>query len=99
MAISENLTGLQEFGLGKELTLGGRKFIVVKLGDPFKMIPHVLVGGREAEYYLHAYLAANGKPQGERFYITRIIGDGSALRGKSGKRIEAYIFGDLASEA
>lgn len=90
---------LQTFAPGVVIELNGRKFTVEALGDPSKMQAHHLRGPRGALYWLNGYITRENGGRPERFYITSVIGNGDPLRGKNGRRIEAFIYGDLISSA
>jgi hypothetical protein len=90
---------LQTFAQGVVIELNGRKFMVEAIGDHERMRPHQLKGTRGASYWMHGYLSRENKGRPERYYITAVIGNGDALRGKNGRRIEAFIYGDLISSA
>lgn len=90
---------LQTFAQGVVIELNGRKFTVDAVGAPEAMRPHRLSGPRGASYWMHGYLSRENKGLPERYYITAVIGNGDPLRGKNGRRIEAFIYGDLISSA
>lgn len=96
----ELAAALQPFTVGSTIVLGKKTFTVLKLRDTTRPgSTHTLEGGRGARYMLQAYLPRRGQKPSGLYYVAAYSGPGGPVRAKNGLPLQAYIYGDLLSDA
>lgn len=85
---------MQHFAIDSKITLGGKTFTITEIDERGKL--HMARGARGGGYFIQAYYSH--KDTATFYYLTSLTNP-SPLRAKNGETIQAYILGDIITDA